>query len=195
MPGNVSAGEYDLAGCIVGVVDRARMIDGRRIKPGDVILGLPSNGLHTNGYSLARKILFEQNAVKAVIPAPGIEIVVRRRTAPHAQELSAAPRQVPQQNAQGPRPHHRRRVDGQPPARFYLTTATPSLTPRAGRCPPIFQILEQRGRVDRARKCIKSSTWASGWRRWSRLTMPLRSRNNCVRKSSAESSAGGAVSS
>src|SRR5207302_141159 len=52
--------EYDLAGCIVGVVDRRKMIDGRKIKPGDVVLGLPSNGLHTNGYSLARKILFEK---------------------------------------------------------------------------------------------------------------------------------------
>jgi len=53
-------GEYDLAGCIVGVVDRGKIIDGSKIKPGDVILGLPSNGLHTNGYSLARKILFEK---------------------------------------------------------------------------------------------------------------------------------------
>ncbi len=60
MPGMYRKGEYDLAGCIVGVVDRSKMIDGRRIKPGDVILGLPSNGLHTNGYSLARKILFEK---------------------------------------------------------------------------------------------------------------------------------------
>ena len=53
-------GEYDLAGCIVGVVDRAKMIDGRKIKTGDVVLGMPSNGLHTNGYSLARKILFDK---------------------------------------------------------------------------------------------------------------------------------------
>jgi phosphoribosylformylglycinamidine cyclo-ligase len=53
-------GEYDLAGCIVGVVDRAKIIDGRKTKPGDAILGLASNGLHTNGYSLARKILFEK---------------------------------------------------------------------------------------------------------------------------------------
>ena len=64
MPGMYRKGEYDLAGCIVGVVDRAAMIDGRRIKPGDVILGLPSNGLHTNGYSLARKILFEKMRLK-----------------------------------------------------------------------------------------------------------------------------------
>jgi len=59
MPGMYGRGEYDLAGCIVGVVDRAEMIDGSTIKPGDVVLGLASNGLHTNGYSLARKILFE----------------------------------------------------------------------------------------------------------------------------------------
>src|SRR2546421_5671587 len=57
MPGMYRKGEYDLAGCIVGVVDRAKMIDGRKIKPGDVVLGMPSNGLHTNGYSLARKVL------------------------------------------------------------------------------------------------------------------------------------------
>jgi phosphoribosylformylglycinamidine cyclo-ligase len=57
MPGMYRKGEYDLAGCIVGVVDRDRMIDGSGIKPGDAVLGLPSNGLHTNGYSLARKIL------------------------------------------------------------------------------------------------------------------------------------------
>jgi len=60
MPGMYGRGEYDLAGCIVGVVDRSKIIDGRRIKSGDVILGLASNGLHTNGYSLARKILFEK---------------------------------------------------------------------------------------------------------------------------------------
>jgi phosphoribosylformylglycinamidine cyclo-ligase len=59
LPGMYQKGEYDLAGCIVGVVERSKMIDGSKIKPGDVVLGLPSNGLHTNGYSLARKILFE----------------------------------------------------------------------------------------------------------------------------------------
>ena len=60
MPGMYRNGEYDLAGCIVGVVDRTKIIDGSNIKPGDVILGMPSNGLHTNGYSLARQILFEE---------------------------------------------------------------------------------------------------------------------------------------
>ncbi len=59
MPGFYADGEYDVAGFIVGVVDRAHIIDGSRIAPGDVLMGLPSVGLHTNGYSLARKLFFE----------------------------------------------------------------------------------------------------------------------------------------
>lgn len=59
MPGFYPDGEYDLAGFIVGVVERERIITGKTVQPGDVILGLASNGLHTNGYSLARKLLFE----------------------------------------------------------------------------------------------------------------------------------------
>jgi len=59
MPDFYPEGEYDIAGFIVGVVDRERVIDGSRIAVGDVILGLPSAGLHTNGYSLARKLFFE----------------------------------------------------------------------------------------------------------------------------------------
>lgn len=72
MPQMYHRGEYDLAGCIVGVVDRDKIIDGSRIKPGDVILGLPSNGLHTNGYSLARKILLEQLRLKLSSRIPGV---------------------------------------------------------------------------------------------------------------------------
>ncbi len=58
MPGFYADGEYDVAGFIVGVVDREHVIDGHAITPGDVVLGLPSVGLHTNGYSLARKLFF-----------------------------------------------------------------------------------------------------------------------------------------
>ncbi len=60
MPGMYHPGEYDLVGTIVGVVDRPKLIDGSKIKRGDVIIGLPSNGLHTNGYTLARKVLLEK---------------------------------------------------------------------------------------------------------------------------------------
>ena len=59
MPGFYPPGEYDLAGFIVGIVDRDRIITGKNVREGDVLLGLPSNGLHTNGYSLARKLFFE----------------------------------------------------------------------------------------------------------------------------------------
>jgi phosphoribosylformylglycinamidine cyclo-ligase len=58
MPGFYPPGEYDLAGFIVGVVERDRIITGKGVREGDILLGLPSNGLHTNGYSLARKLLF-----------------------------------------------------------------------------------------------------------------------------------------
>ena len=59
MPGFYAPGEYDLAGFIVGVVDSKHLLNGKNAKPGDVLLGLPSTGLHTNGYSLARKLIFE----------------------------------------------------------------------------------------------------------------------------------------
>jgi phosphoribosylformylglycinamidine cyclo-ligase len=71
LPGMYRNGEYDLAGCIIGVVDRGHVIDGRKIRPGDAILGLESNGLHTNGYSLARKILFSKMRLKVTSPLPG----------------------------------------------------------------------------------------------------------------------------
>ncbi|HLI48561.1 MAG TPA: phosphoribosylformylglycinamidine cyclo-ligase [Chthonomonas sp.] len=59
MPGLYPEGEYDLVGCIVGIVDRHRIIDGTKVAPGDTVIGLASNGLHTNGFSLARKALLE----------------------------------------------------------------------------------------------------------------------------------------
>jgi phosphoribosylformylglycinamidine cyclo-ligase len=59
MPGFYADGEYDVAGFIVGVVERSRIVDGRRITQGDVLIALPSSGLHTNGYSLARRVFFD----------------------------------------------------------------------------------------------------------------------------------------
>jgi phosphoribosylformylglycinamidine cyclo-ligase len=73
MPGMYHPGEYDLVGTIVGVVDRPKIIDGSRIKPGDVVIGLPSNGLHTNGYTLARKVLFEQMGLELTAELPGVK--------------------------------------------------------------------------------------------------------------------------
>ena len=64
MPGLYGAGEYDLAGAITGVADRSELLDGSRVKAGDALIGLPSNGLHTNGYSLARKVLLDLLGLK-----------------------------------------------------------------------------------------------------------------------------------
>jgi phosphoribosylformylglycinamidine cyclo-ligase len=63
MPGVYAPGDYDLAGTIVGLVDRSRIITGEGIQPGDVIIGLPSTGLHTNGFSLARRVLLDRYRV------------------------------------------------------------------------------------------------------------------------------------
>jgi phosphoribosylformylglycinamidine cyclo-ligase len=64
MPGFYAPGEYDVSGTIVGVVEKRRIIDGKSIRPGDAVLGIASSGLHTNGYSLARRIFFEQMKLK-----------------------------------------------------------------------------------------------------------------------------------
>jgi phosphoribosylformylglycinamidine cyclo-ligase len=76
MPGFYADGEYDVAGFIVGVVEREKLIDGRTIAPGDTLIGVPSTGLHTNGYSLARRIAFEVAGLEAdsQVPALGTTI-------------------------------------------------------------------------------------------------------------------------
>lgn len=71
MPGFYAPGEYDVAGFIVGAVERQRLLTGANIQPGDLLLGLPSTGLHTNGYSLARKLVFERAKLKIDSPLLG----------------------------------------------------------------------------------------------------------------------------
>jgi len=97
MPGFYADGEYDLAGFIVGAVDRDKLITGTGIKPGDVLIGLPSTGLHTNGYSLARKLLFETAGYKptqfvsAIKEKAGAALMHTHRSYLHViQKLAAA---------------------------------------------------------------------------------------------------------
>src|SRR3989475_10952458 len=71
MPGFYPDGEYDLAGFAVGVVERKRLIDGSHVRPGDIVIGLASTGLHSNGYSLARCVLLEQGKMTLKEPVPG----------------------------------------------------------------------------------------------------------------------------
>jgi phosphoribosylformylglycinamidine cyclo-ligase len=72
MPGFYPPGEYDLAGFIVGVVERHKILTGKTVKPGDALIALPSSGLHTNGYSLARKLIFEVAKLKPDVYVPEV---------------------------------------------------------------------------------------------------------------------------
>jgi len=76
MPGLYGEGEYDLAGAITGVADRKDLLDGSRVKVGDALIGLPANGLHTNGYSLARKVLFDLLGLKLTDRPAGLGCTV-----------------------------------------------------------------------------------------------------------------------
>ena len=88
MPGFYADGEYDVAGFIVGLVQRDRLIDGRRIAAGDVLIGLPSSGLHTNGYSLARTIVFDRLKLGVHDRVPELGITVADALlAPHRSYL------------------------------------------------------------------------------------------------------------
>ena len=80
MPSSYPDGEYDLAGFAVGVVERADIIDGSRIKVGDVLVGLPSTGLHSNGFTLARKVLLEEGKLDYGEPTPRIDSTSRGHT-------------------------------------------------------------------------------------------------------------------
>jgi phosphoribosylformylglycinamidine cyclo-ligase len=90
MPGFYADGEYDIAGFIVGVVERSRLVDGRTIVPGDAMIGLPSAGLHTNGYSLARRVLFETCGLTPDSIVPALKMsVADALLAPHRSYLRA----------------------------------------------------------------------------------------------------------
>lgn len=90
MPGFYVDGEYDIAGFIVGVVEREAIVDGRRIAPGDVLIGLPSSGLHTNGYSLARRVLFDDAKLRPSDVPRGLSVSVGEALlATHRSYLSA----------------------------------------------------------------------------------------------------------
>lgn len=71
MPGFYNDGEYDISGTIVGIVEKSKIIDGKKIKKGNILLGFPSNGLHTNGYSLARKVLLSKYKIDQYLPELG----------------------------------------------------------------------------------------------------------------------------
>ncbi len=149
MPGMYRKGEYDLAGCIVGVVDRSQMIDGRKIKPGDIVLGLASNGLHTNGYSLARRILFEKMRLKPNSRVTGLTTSIGDellRTHKNYQPLLA---KLSRSKLKGlAHITGGGLVDNLP--RVLPKNCNAIIDTKSWPVPKIFQLLQQNGKIDRA---------------------------------------------
>jgi len=149
MPGFYADGEYDIAGFIVGIVERSRVIDGRSIAPGDVLIGLPSVGLHTNGYSLARRVLFETMGWTADTVVPELGATVGDALlAPHRSYLPVVRPLLPGQTLKG-----LAHITG-----GGITENLPRVLPegcsaeidlRAWSVPALFQLLQERGQIPR----------------------------------------------
>ena len=166
MPGFYSPGEYDVSGTIVGVVERSHILDGKSVCPGDTVIGLASNGLHTNGYSLARKILLEQLKLKLSRKVGGLELSlgeellrVHKSYGPLIQQL------IKKLNSEsGARKKPARTANRTTPALKALAHITgggfidniPRVLPQgcdmviqkgSWEIPPLFQLLRERGNV------------------------------------------------
>ncbi len=149
MPGFYADGEYDIAGFIVGVVDKANVIDGKAILPGDVLIGLPSAGLHTNGYSLARRVLFEVAGWKPETRLPALGTTIGDvLLAPHRSYLSLVRPLVERRHVKG-----LAHITG-----GGMTENLPRILPegcaaeidlRSWSVPPIFSLLQEHGAVPR----------------------------------------------
>jgi len=149
MPGMYRKGEYDLAGCIVGVVDRAKMIDGSRIRPGDVILGLSSNGLHTNGYSLARQILFGKMRLKPGSKIAGIKHSLGEELLRVHKNYQPVLTQIPARMLHGlAHITGGGLIDNLP--RVLPKNCDAVINTKTWPVPPIFETLHRHGKVDRA---------------------------------------------
>lgn len=147
MPGMYRPGEFDVAGCIVGVVDRKKILDGSTIREGDVLVGLPSNGLHTNGYSLARRVLFDRMKLKVDSVLPGTKTTVGRELLKVHRNYLPAFDALPAGVLRGAA-HITGGglVDNLP--RILPETCDAEIDVRSWRVPEIFRLLEREGKVD-----------------------------------------------
>jgi phosphoribosylformylglycinamidine cyclo-ligase len=148
MPGFYGDDDYDVAGFIIGVVDAKNLIDGKTVREGDVLIGLPSVGLHTNGYSLARRILFDKLGHDPQTILPGIGKAGEALLAPHISYLKPLMPLVESKSI-----HAMAHITG-----GGLTDNVPRVLPdtldahiKLGSWPvlPIFQYLYEQGQVDR----------------------------------------------
>jgi len=147
LPGMYRKGEYDLAGCIVGVVDRAKIIDGSRIKSGDVILGLAANGLHTNGYSLARKIFFEKMRLTVNSRLPGSKMTVGKELLRVHKNYQPLLNRAPSDMIKGlAHITGGGLIDNVP--RILPPNCDAIIETKSWRVPGVFQTLQQNGNVD-----------------------------------------------
>ncbi len=147
MPGFYADGEYDIAGFIVGVVEKSRVIDGRSIAAGDALIGLPSAGLHTNGYSLARRVLFETAGLRpdTLVPELGVT-AADALLAPHVSYLHAMRPLLDRGVVKGMAHITGGGITENLPRILPEGTAA-SLERRAWTVPPLFTLLQQRGGI------------------------------------------------
>ena len=147
MPGFYADGEYDLAGFIVGIVDRERIVDGRAIVPGDRLIGLPSAGLHTNGYSLARRVLFDAGGLRpdTFVPEFGTT-VADALLAPHRSYLSDV-RPLVERNLVKGLAHITGGGITENVPRALPEGCAAEIDRRAWEVPPLFRFLQQRGGI------------------------------------------------
>ena len=147
MPGMYRRGEYDVAGCIVGAVDRAKIVDNSRIKPGHILLGLASNGLHTNGYSLARKILLKKMRLNVRSRLPGSAITVGEELLRVHKSYEPLLRKAPNGIIKGlAHITGGGLIDNVP--RILPKNCDAVIETKSWRVPRIFKILQQNGDVD-----------------------------------------------
>jgi phosphoribosylformylglycinamidine cyclo-ligase len=148
LPDLYHSGEYDLAGCIIGLVDRSGILDGSRIVPSDLLIGLPSNGLHTNGYTLARKVLLDKMGLDLLQSVDGL-------AKPLGEELLRIHRNYQPVMASVPPGRIKGAahitggglVDNLP--RILPTACDARIDTSAWRVPPIFRLIERGGDISR----------------------------------------------
>ena len=149
LPGFYTKGEYDLAGFCVGVVERARIVDGRTIEPGDALIGLASSGLHSNGYSLARKVLDDARLSLSLAPEQlgrPLADELLEPTRIYAREILALLKEVP---VKGLAHVTGGGIPGNLP-RCLPSGCRAVLSERTWKKPPIFEIIARQGRVQKS---------------------------------------------
>ena len=148
MPGVYCEGESDIAGCIVGLVDREKIIDGSRVQQGDVLVGLASSGLHTNGYSLVRKVLFEDNDYKVDQYVPELGGVLGEvLLTPHKSYLKSVTAVMSRCEIHAMAHLTGGAFYGNIP-RVLPTDCQVTVERRYWGVPPIFQLIQEKGNID-----------------------------------------------